>query len=212
VARQIPDVLTDDELARLLAVPSVTTASGLRNRAILELGACAGLRNKELVGLRTTDIRQENGDMVLHLSVTKGGVARRVPLPPEAASWLRLWLARRTELGIRSRTVFCTISTGRRMAGFTVDPELKPGEPLDPRYLRQMVSQCARKAGVERRVNVHTLRHSYATRLLRHCHNVRVVQTALGHKSVTTTQVYLHVLNEELSDAVRTLPAPEAVR
>ena len=209
MGRQIPDVLTDDELARLLAVPNVTAPSGLRNRALLELGAGAGLRNQELVGLRTTDLRQENGDLMLHLTTTKGRVARRIPVPPQAASWLRLWLAKRGELGIRTRSVFCTISSGWRRAGFARDPELKPGEPLDPRYLRQMVAQCARRAGIERRVTVHMLRHTYATRLLRHSRNVRVVQAALGHASLTTTQVYMHVANEELAEAVRTLPAPQ---
>jgi len=208
--RQIPDILQDHELAALLAVPNVTTPSGLRNRALLELMANAGLRSKEVVGLRTRDVREEGGQVLLHLRQTKGDRARRVPLPPGTADWLRLWLACRRGLGIGSGPVFCTISRGERMAGFARAAELQPGKLLSDRYLRELVARCARKAGIQRRVHPHMLRHTFATRLLRHTRNLRVVQTALGHASITTTQVYTHVLDDELSEAMIALPPPGA--
>lgn len=208
MSQQIPDVLQDHELARLLAVPNLTTPSGLRNRCLFELMANAGLRSKEALALKTSDIRQDGERTLLHLRETKGSKVRRVPLTPDTAGLLSLWLARRKELGIAGRFVFCTISSGRRQSGFAGDPELEPGKPLNSRYLRELVSRCGRKAGIERRVHPHILRHSFATRLLRHS-NVRVVQAALGHASLTSTQVYLHVLNDELTEAMTTLPAPQ---
>lgn len=208
--RQIPDILQDHELAALLAVPNVTTPSGLRNRALLELMANAGLRSKEIVGLRTRDIREEGGQVTLHLRQTKGDRSRRVPLPPGTADWLRLWLASRRGVGIGSGPVFCTISRGERRAGFARDAELQPGRPLSDRYLRALVARCAWKAGIQRRVHPHMLRHTFATRLLRHTRNLRVVQTALGHASITTTQVYTHVIDDELSEAMIALPPPGA--
>jgi site-specific recombinase XerD len=204
--RQIPDILSDNELARLLAVPNVTTPSGLRTRITLELMANAGLRSKEVLGLRTTDVREANGQMLLHLQITKGDRVRRVPLAPDTANWLRLWLDRRRQLGITSRTVICTVSEGNRQARFSRTSELKPGKPLNARYLRALVARCGQQAGIDRRVHPHLLRHCYASRLLRHCRNLRVVQSALGHASINTTQIYTHVVAEELAEAMVSLP------
>ena len=206
--RQIPDILSDAELARLLAVPNVTTPSGLRTRVALELMANAGLRSKEVLGLRTTDIRDTKGQMLLHLQITKGDRVRRVPLSPDTANWVRLWLDRRRQLGITTRTVICTISEGSRQAGFSTDPELRPGKPLNARYLRASVARCGQQAGLDRPVHPHLLRHCYASRLLRHCRNLRIVQSALGHASINTTQIYTHVVAEELAEAMTSLPAP----
>jgi len=208
MSQQIPDVLQDHELARLLAVPNLTTPSGLRNRCLLELMANAGLRSKEVLGIKTSDVRQDGEKTLLHLKVTKGSKVRRVPLSPDSAGLLALWLAKRKELGIVGKIVFCTISSGRRQSNFAEDPELEPGKPLNSRYLRELVSRCGKKAGIGRRVHPHICRHSFATRLLRHS-NVRVVQAALGHASLTSTQVYLHVLNDELTEAMTSLPSPE---
>jgi site-specific recombinase XerD len=208
MGRQIPDCLTEKELEQVFSVPNLTTPSGLRNRAMLDLMAQGGLRSKEIVGLKTTDVREEEEQVVLHLRETKGGKNRRIPLAPRSAELLLLWLAKRRAMGIRTRHVFCTISTGQRRAGFSKDPELRRGEPISDRYLREFVARCGEQAGIERRLHPHLLRHTYASRLLRHCRNVRVVQTALGHSSLTTTQIYTHVLNDELTEAMATLPEP----
>ena len=206
--RQIPDILSDSELARLLAVPHVTTPSGLRTRIALELMANAGLRSKEVLGLRTTDVRDADGQMLLHLQITKGDRVRRVPLSPDTANWMRLWLDRRRQLGITSRTVICTISEGNRQAGFSRNPELKPGRPVNARYLRALVARCSQQAGIDRRVFPHLLRHCYASRLLRHTHSLLIVQNALGHARITTTQIYTHVAVQELAEAMTSLPVP----
>jgi integrase/recombinase XerD len=222
MARQIPDVLTDEELARLLAVPNVATPTGLRNRAMLELMGVAGLRSKEVLGLRTGNVRESSGRLTLHLTTTKGDRVRRVPLQSETANYLRLWLQERRGMGLGNGYVFCTVSKGHRSAGFATDGELLPGKPLAGAYLRSLVARCGEKTGIDRGtwerngktvrrlIHPHTLRHTAATRLLRHKGNLRVVQEALGHANIGTTQVYTHVVQEDLEDAMATLPRPEA--
>ena len=218
-ARTLPTVLTDEELATILRLPNVRTPSGLRNKSMLKCMAYGGLRVSEVVDLRTRDLRRENGRLVLEIRGGKGGRDRIVPLPDHVAETLETWLAHRKTLGIANGHVFCTIATGRNvhrkataagLGGEMTVTELRPGTPLNPRYIRALVSRLAEKVGIEKRVTPHVLRHTAATRTLRATGNIRQVQELLGHADVSTTQVYTEVLAEDVAEAVDAVPDVEA--
>lgn len=218
-ARKLPTVLTDEELAAILRLPNVQTPSGLRNKAMLKVMAYGGLRVSEVVGLRTRDLRREDGRLVLEIRDGKGGRDRTVPLPDHAAETLETWLIRRKNLGITNGPVFCTIATGRNVhpkataAGLgneIVVTELERGRPLDPRYVRALVARLGEKAGIEKRITPHVLRHTAATRMLKAIGDVRRVQEFLGHANVGTTQIYTEVLAQDVAEAVDAVPDVEA--
>ncbi len=218
-SRRLPRVLTDDELYALLRQPNVQTPVGLRNKAMLKAMAYGGLRISEVVGLRTKDLRREDGRLVVDVRDGKGGVDRTVPLPDHTTETVETWLARRGELGIGNGYVFCTISRGRNVhpvatrKGFSevlTVTELTPGRPLNPSYVRALVSRLAARAGIEKRVSPHVLRHTAATRMLRAVGDVRPVQEFLGHANVSTTQIYTEVLVEDVAQAVDAVPDVEA--
>ncbi len=218
-ARELPTVLTDDELAAILRLPNVQTPSGLRNKAVLKVMAYGGLRVSEVVVLRTRDLRREDGRLVLEIRNGKGGRDRTVPLPDHAAETLETWLARRKDLGVSNGHVFCTIASGRNVhpratpAGLGEEmtvTALTPGQPLNPRYIRALVARLAAKAGIEKRVTPHVLRHTAATRMLKAVGDVRRVQEFLGHSNVSTTQIYTEVLAQDVAEAVDAVPDVEA--
>jgi len=217
-ARKLPTVLTDDELAAILRLPNVQTPSGLRNKALLKAMAYGGLRVSEVCGLKTRDLRREDGRLVLEIRDGKGGRDRTVPLPDHAAETIETWLARRKNLGVANGHVFCTIAKGRNVhpkatrTGLGEDmtvTELTPGTQLNPRYIRALVARLAEKAGIEKRVTPHVLRHTAATRMLKAVGDVRRVQEFLGHADVSTTQVYTEVLAQDVAEAVDAVPDVE---
>lgn len=219
--RKLPTVLTDDELAAILRLPNVQTPSGLRNKAMLKAMAYGGLRVSEVVGLRTRDLRREDGRLVLEIRDAKGGRDRTVPLPDHAAETLEAWLARRKAMGISNGPVFCTIASGRNVhpkatAGGLgeelVVSELRPGKPLNPRYIRALVARLGEEAGIEKRVTPHVLRHTAATRMLKASGDLRRVQEFLGHAHVGTTQIYTEVLARDVAEAIDAVPDVEAER
>ncbi|MFW6437715.1 MAG: tyrosine-type recombinase/integrase [Armatimonadota bacterium] len=218
-ARKLPTVLTDEELASILRLPNVRTPSGLRNKALLKAMAYGGLRVSEVVGLKTRDLRREDGRLVLEIRDGKGGRDRSVPLPDHAAETIETWMARRKNLGIANGHVFCTIAKGRNihpkatengLGNDMTTTELTPGTQLNPRYIRALVARLAEKAGIEKRVTPHVLRHTAATRMLKAVGDVRRVQEFLGHADVSTTQIYTEVLASDVADAVDAVPDVEA--
>ena len=181
--RKLPETLQRSEAKALLEQPSLSCPTGIRNRAMLELMYHAGLRLGEVVGLRPSDIRWEAGE--LHLTHTKGGRHRVVPLSEETLGYLRLWAEKRPAGG--SKRFFTTLK----------------GKPVSPRYVQAMVAREARNAGIERRVHPHMLRHTYATELLDEGYNIRELQELLGHANLSTTQIYTHVNLGKLKEKVR---------
>ena len=181
--RKLPETLQRSEAKALLEQPSLSCPTGIRNRAMLELMYHAGLRLGEVVGLRPSDIRWEAGE--LHLTHTKGGRHRVVPLSEETLGYLRLWAEKRP--AGRSKRFFTTLK----------------GKPVSPRYVQAMVAREAHNAGIERRVHPHMLRHTYATELLDEGYNIREVQELLGHANLSTTQIYTHVNLGVLKEKVR---------
>jgi len=213
-------VLTDDELEALLTQVRTTSPTGLRNKAMLKVMAYGGLRVSEVVTLTTKDVRRDGRRTVLEVRDGKGGVDRTVPVADQVAETLSAWMALRHELGIGNGHLFCTLREGRSIhpvatsEGLADDEvtesALTPGDALAARYLQALVPRLAEHAGIEKRVTCHVLRHTAATRMLRAVGDVRRVQDFLGHANLATTQVYTHVLAEDVAEAVDLVPDVEA--
>jgi integrase/recombinase XerC len=204
VTQETP-VLEAQELEDLLAQVNTRTPTGARNYALLQLMAQTGIRCGEALQVRWADVRQEewgtNGDKVkvwclrLPRKATKGQKDRQgIPLTAATLAALEAWRAKREALGIGNGPLFCTVSKGKRQAGFaTGDGELVPGAALDSRYVRQLVARLAKEAGIDRRVHPHMLRHTALTALYDKTQDLRMVQTVAGHTTSRMTERYTHV-------------------
>jgi site-specific recombinase XerD len=169
-----PEVLTPAEARALLYAPSTRAPTGLRNRALIAAMYGAGLRLAEALALKPSDVNYDTGSLrVLH---GKGDKPRTAGIDDGALGHLGRWLDRRQTLGIRSRVLFCTLD----------------GDPLDPRYVRQMLQRYARRAGIDKRVHPHGLRHTHAAELEQSGFTASEIQQQLGHTSLNTTAVYLN--------------------
>jgi integrase/recombinase XerC len=185
-SRNLPHVLSDQELKRLLDAPPVDASLGLRDRALLETMYSAGLRVSETVGLCDGDLDFPEGLVRVR---GKGRRERLAPLGSFALRALRRWLAAR-QLSPRepqgpSAPVFVN-RFGRR---------------LTTRSVARMLEKYLKKTGLDLRTSPHSLRHSFATHLLDRGADIRSVQELLGHKSLVTTQIYTHVTTAGLREA-----------
>ena len=182
IGRGLPGTLSESEVEALLDAPDVTDPVGERDRTMLEVLYATGVRVSELVGLRADQVNVRQGVVRL---VGKGERERLVPLGESALDWLGTHVAggRRALLGRRScRSLFVTArGTGMTRQAF---------------WYR--IRAHARAAGIQRPLSPHTLRHSFATHLLNHGADLRVVQLLLGHSDLSTTQIYTHVARQRL--------------
>lgn len=204
------DAMTRDELHRFLQAVPATSPSGQRNLALLTVLADTGLRLQEALDLRTGDLRREHGGRVVtHAAVIgKGNKPATVAVSTRAAARLDTWLEARAKLGIGSGLVFCTVSKGQATGLAAEGAELQPGEPLNPRYVRELVQRTAQRAGIERRVTPHTLRHTFATHLLQEGASLEQTAKALRHsRTATTSEVYAHLQPADVEELVRNLHA-----
>jgi integrase/recombinase XerD len=182
-AFKIPAVLEDQERAALLRKPNKRLESGIRNLSIITLMTDAGLRVSEVLNLRPADVNWISGR--IHVHQGKGSQDRIVHINEDALELLRSFRERRST---RGAYLFAS-RNGRR---------------LDDRYIRRMVKRYAKRAGIRKDVHPHTLRHSFATDLYRQTKNIRLVQKALGHADLSSTQIYTHILDAELETAMKT--------
>lgn len=215
------DAMTRAELEAFLGAVSDRGPSGKRNIALLTLMADTGIRLQEALNLRTQDLRREHGGNVVTdvAFIGKGGKAATRAVSTRAAARLSTWLDARTALGVGNGSVFCTVSTGTvahrgaadgGLTGEATTSDLQPGEPLNPRYVRDLVHRTAERAGIERRVTPHTLRHTFATHLLQGGATTEQAAKALGHsRTSTTSEVYSHLLPDDVRDLVVNLHAGE---
>jgi len=153
--------------------------------------------------------REYGGNVVTDVAfIGKGGKAATRTVSTRAAARLSTWLDARAALGVGTGLVFCTVSTGTATGLAADGTELVPGEPLNPRYVRDLVHRTAEKAGIERRVTPHTLRHTFATHLLQGGATTEQTAKALGHsRTSTTSEVYAHLLPDDVRDLVMGLHA-----
>lgn len=187
IGRKLPQTLTEADVDALLLAPNVATATGLRDRAMLEVLYATGLRVSELVALAIAQTNLVQG--VVRIS-GKGGKERLVPLGEEAIAWLNRYLReRRPELvrGSGSSAVFLT----------------QRGEAMTRQAFWYLLKRHACAAGVTKPLSPHTLRHAFATHLLNHGADLRVVQMLLGHSDIATTQIYTHIANARLQELHR---------
>jgi integrase/recombinase XerD len=173
----LPNVLSEEEVERLLKAPNTRTKFGLRDKAILELMYAAGLRVSELVSLNTSDINIEMGFL---RCTGKGKKERIVPLGKNAIFALNNYL-KKTRAGFIKDLLVGSVFVTQRGKSFT-----RQG-------IWKLIKFYARSAGLKKDITPHTLRHSFATHLLSNGADLRVVQEMLGHSDITTTQVYTHV-------------------
>jgi integrase/recombinase XerD len=184
IGRPLPDSLSEGDVESLLNGPDETNALGLRDRAMLELLYACGLRVSELVSLATDQVNLTQGVVRL---MGKGNKERLVPLGEEAVDWLQQYIeSGRPELAgdSTSRQLFIT----RRGSGMT------------RQAFWYRIRHYAVKSGIEKHLSPHTLRHAFATHLLNHGADLRVVQMLLGHSDLSTTQIYTHVARERLKE------------
>lgn len=178
--------LDEDELARIFAQPNVDTLGGLRDRAILELLFSSGLRVSELVGLDRDHINLKRLEFMVR---GKGQKDRPIFISPAAAEWIGRYLDKRQDT---AKPLFVRYS-GRRAVDLSGN-----FHRLTARSVQRMVARAALLAGITKHVSPHTLRHSFATDLLRNGADLRSVQAMLGHSNIATTQIYTHVTDPHL--------------
>jgi integrase/recombinase XerD len=184
VGRSLPRSLTEEEVEALLAAPSVSDPLGHRDRTMLEVLYATGLRVSELVSLQLTSVNLSQG--VIRI-VGKGDRERLIPLGEEAVQWLQQFLqGPRGEILLERQTDY--LFPTRR------------GDRMTRQAFWHIIKRHARSAGVQKELSPHTLRHAFATHLLNHGADLRVVQMLLGHSDLSTTQIYTHVARERLKD------------
>ncbi|MEQ1883161.1 MAG: site-specific tyrosine recombinase XerD [Burkholderiales bacterium] len=180
--RSLPKGLTESDVEKLLAAPDVSTELGLRDRAMLETLYASGLRVSELVTIKTSQVSQDMG--VARVS-GKGSKERLVPLGEESLDWIRRYATEARAPILGGQAADALFVTAR-------------GGPMTRQAFWQLIRRYAALAGLPRAISPHTLRHAFATHLLNHGADLRVVQMLLGHADISTTQIYTHVARERL--------------
>ena len=184
IGRSLPRSLTEEEVESLLSAPVVNDPLGNRDRTMLELLYATGLRVSELVNLRHGQVNLVQG--VIRI-VGKGNRERLIPLGEEAVRWLiEFSRGARGEILLERQTDY--LFPTRR------------GDRMTRQAFWHIIKRYARKAGVSKDLSPHTLRHAFATHLLNHGADLRVVQMLLGHSDLSTTQIYTHVARERLKE------------
>ena len=182
-AQRFPKTLSEKQVEDLLNAPDVATPLGLRDRAMLELLYATGLRVSELVGIRLFELSLN--DNVVRV-MGKGSKERLVPLGEVAADWLRRYIASARNELLKQRVSDAIFITVR-------------GSGMTRQMFWNLIKKYALQVGIpQERISPHVLRHAFATHLLNHGADLRVVQLLLGHADISTTQVYTHVARERL--------------
>jgi site-specific recombinase XerD len=189
VPQTLPVVLSRDEVARLIAA-----APSLKYQAALSIAYGAGLRASEVIALKVGDIDSQR--MVLRIEQGKGRKDRYAMLSPVLLERLRAWWR-------------LAHAQGKILPGGWLFPGMDPMDPMSTRQLNRAIHAAAEAAHIDKRVSLHSLRHSFATHLLERKVDIRVIQVLLGHKRLETTTIYTHVATELLRDVVSPLESPQ---
>jgi len=179
--KKLPIILSEKEILKLLDQPSKTSATGLRNRAILKIMINCGLRVSEVTKLKTPEIDLVSGE--LWVRDGKGGKDRVVGIRPSMIELLKQWKEKRPQ----SLFFFPTLKGGR----------------LGSRYLQLMTKRYAKKAGINKRVYPHSLRHFFATDYYRRTKNIEALRRILGHENIATTTIYINLENSEIIQSMK---------
>jgi integrase/recombinase XerD len=181
-AQRFVHTLSEAQVEALLAAPDTRTPLGLRERTMLELMYASGLRVSELVALKTFELSLNDG--VLRIT-GKGGKTRLVPFGGQARQWIERYMKEARGAILDGQQDDALFVTGR-------------GGPMTRQMFWVIIKKHAHKAGITSPLSPHTMRHAFATHLLNHGADLRVVQLLLGHADISTTQIYTHVARERL--------------
>ena len=180
--RSLPKSLNEHEVEDLLNAPNINQAIGLRDRAMLELLYASGLRVSELVTVKVNEVSTQDG--VVRVT-GKGSKTRLVPMGEEAADWIDQYLKQARPEILQKRLCDAMFVTARASA-------------MTRQAFWYLIKRYALMAGITKHMSPHVLRHAFATHLLNHGADLRVVQMLLGHADISTTQIYTHVARERL--------------
>jgi len=184
LGRQLPKTLTEADVESLLEAPDIITANGMRDRVMLEVLYATGLRVSELVNMRLDQLNLRQGVIKI---IGKGNKERLVPLGELAVEWLERYIRDIRPLFFKSG------------ADATLFPSRR-GTAMTRQTFWYAIKRYAIVAGINKPLSPHTLRHAFATHLLNHGADLRVVQMLLGHSDISTTQIYTHVAKERLKE------------
>ena len=184
LGRPLPKSLTEDEVEALLAAPDIDTPLGLRDRTMLEVLYATGLRVSELTGLKLDQVNLHQGVVRI---VGKGNKERLVPLGEESVYWLQRYL-KEARAALFKDSPDATLFPSNR------------GSMMTRQTFWHAIKRYAIVAGINKVLSPHILRHAFATHLLNHGADLRVVQMLLGHSDISTTQIYTHVAKERLKN------------
>jgi len=180
--RSLPDSLNEQEVVNLLNAPNIKEDVGLRDRAMLELLYACGLRVSELVNIKVFEVSLNDG--VVRVT-GKGSKTRLVPMGEEAVSWISQYIANARSYILKNQLSDALFVTTR-------------GDAMTRQAFWYVIKRYALMAGITKQISPHVLRHAFATHLLNHGADLRVVQMLLGHSDISTTQIYTHVARERL--------------
>ncbi|EOU1580040.1 tyrosine-type recombinase/integrase [Clostridium perfringens] len=185
MGRKIPEILDMQEQKQLLNIFNMRYFNSRRNKIMIELFLCSGLRLSEMLDLQWKDINLMSGQ--LKVVQGKGKKDRILWVNEDMLNILRNWkIEQSNKYGVVD-LVFCSRNKKR----------------LDDKGIRKMIETYSIKAGINKHITPHTLRHTYATDLLRETKNIRLVQKALGHADLSTTMIYTHIVDDEYEDALK---------
>ena len=185
--RSLPKSLNEAEVESLLNSPDVNDTMGLRDKAMLELLYACGLRVTELVGIKVTEVSVN--DSVIRVT-GKGSKTRLVPMGEVATDWISRYLKEARPQILEARLCDSLFVTTR-------------ADCMTRQAFWYLIKRYALKAGITKHISPHVLRHAFATHLLNHGADLRVVQMLLGHSDISTTQIYTHVAGERLKSIHR---------
>ncbi len=174
---RLPQVLSVEEIDKLIEMIDLSKDEGHRNKAILEVLYGSGVRVSELIHLKLSNMNVDEGYMLVE---GKGNKQRLVPLSPSSIQQIKLWLSDRSNLDIKpdhSDQLFLN----------------RRGSTLTRAMIFEIIKRLVILAGIDKKISPHTFRHSFATHLLENGANLRAIQQLLGHESITTTELYTHV-------------------
>ncbi len=185
LGRALPHTLSENDVEKLLATPDISKPIGFRDRTMLEVLYASGLRVSELVNLKLNEINLRQG--VIRI-IGKGSKERLVPLGEEAIGWVNRFLAEARDDLLKNNLSQDVVFPSNRGAAMT------------RQAFWYRIKAHAHNAGIEKKLSPHTLRHAFATHLLNHGADLRVVQLLLGHSNLSTTQIYTHVAQHRMKE------------